>query len=175
MIRPGQGQPGHTPTMASRARFSTFEDFWPFYVSQHMNFACRQLHVMGTSMVYLLIGLFLATRNAKARALRLELECSAPWRASRLPLDLPLLTVPLSHARARTAASQPPPRSNAVRTPAVLAAVPARGIRVSAHERLCNCAHWTAWHARAPRCASGCGAARAPPLVAGGGSYRAGT
>ncbi len=28
----------------------SFEEFWPFYVSQHMNPTCRALHVVGTSI-----------------------------------------------------------------------------------------------------------------------------
>lgn len=33
-----------------RERFQTFEDFWPFYVSQHLDPTCRALHVAGTSL-----------------------------------------------------------------------------------------------------------------------------
>lgn len=32
-------------------RYATYEDFWPFYVSQHMNLINRQLHFTGTSLV----------------------------------------------------------------------------------------------------------------------------
>ena len=32
-------------------RLSDFEDFWPYYVSQHMSPACRALHFLGTSLV----------------------------------------------------------------------------------------------------------------------------
>jgi hypothetical protein len=32
-------------------RFQTYEDFWPFYVSQHLNPTCRALHFVGTSLV----------------------------------------------------------------------------------------------------------------------------
>ncbi len=28
----------------------TFEEFWPYYVSQHLNPTCRTLHVVGTSI-----------------------------------------------------------------------------------------------------------------------------
>lgn len=28
----------------------TFEEFWPYYVSQHQNRTCRQLHFVGTSI-----------------------------------------------------------------------------------------------------------------------------
>lgn len=27
----------------------TFDEFWPYYVSQHQNAACRAMHVIGTS------------------------------------------------------------------------------------------------------------------------------
>jgi hypothetical protein len=37
-------------------RFRTYEEFWPFYVSQHGNATCRALHFVGTSLV----GIFLA-------------------------------------------------------------------------------------------------------------------
>ena len=31
-------------------RPESFEEFWPFYVSQHRNKTCRQLHFVGTSL-----------------------------------------------------------------------------------------------------------------------------
>jgi hypothetical protein len=31
-------------------RPTTFEEFWPYYVSQHRNKTCRQLHFVGTSI-----------------------------------------------------------------------------------------------------------------------------
>lgn len=33
-------------------RLETYEEFWPFYVSQHINTTCRNLHFIGTSIVY---------------------------------------------------------------------------------------------------------------------------
>jgi len=36
--------------MADRHR--TYEDFWPFYVSQHMNVVNRRLHFVGTALVW---------------------------------------------------------------------------------------------------------------------------
>ena len=35
--------------------YRTFEEFWPFYLSQHSNDICRRLHVIGTllSLVWL--------------------------------------------------------------------------------------------------------------------------
>ena len=32
-------------------RYRTYEEFWPFYVSQHLNPANRALHLAGTSLV----------------------------------------------------------------------------------------------------------------------------
>jgi hypothetical protein len=32
-------------------KLSSFEEFWPFYVSQHMNPTCRALHFVGTALV----------------------------------------------------------------------------------------------------------------------------
>ncbi|ACY17718.1 Protein of unknown function DUF2253, membrane [Haliangium ochraceum DSM 14365] len=34
----------HTPKM------TTFEEFWPYYVSQHLDPTCRKLHFVGTSL-----------------------------------------------------------------------------------------------------------------------------
>lgn len=31
-------------------RIETFEQFWPYYVSQHLDPTCRLLHVVGTSL-----------------------------------------------------------------------------------------------------------------------------
>jgi hypothetical protein len=35
----------------------TYEEFWPFYVSQHLNAACRNLHFVGTTLVLLVAAL----------------------------------------------------------------------------------------------------------------------
>lgn len=34
----------------SEAKFSSFEEFWPFYVSQHSKKAARTLHFIGTTL-----------------------------------------------------------------------------------------------------------------------------
>jgi hypothetical protein len=34
-------------------RFGSYEEFWPFYVSQHMNPTNRALHFTGTTLVWL--------------------------------------------------------------------------------------------------------------------------
>lgn len=44
-------------------RVRTFEDFWPFYLSQHRHPVCQRLHVVGTSLALLLVFGALATRH----------------------------------------------------------------------------------------------------------------
>ena len=39
---------GSTP-----ARFASFEEFYPFYISEHQNVISRRLHIVGTSLVCL--------------------------------------------------------------------------------------------------------------------------
>jgi hypothetical protein len=35
---------------------TSFEEFWPYYVSQHRNATCRKLHFVGTSMAMGLVA-----------------------------------------------------------------------------------------------------------------------
>ncbi len=44
-------------------QFRTYEEFWPYYVSQHMNPTCRRLHFIGTTLVHLLAAGSAATLN----------------------------------------------------------------------------------------------------------------
>jgi hypothetical protein len=37
-------------------RLSSYEDFWPYYVSQHRNPTCRALHWVGTALVIACLG-----------------------------------------------------------------------------------------------------------------------
>eukprot|EP01101_Sappina_pedata_P007760 TRINITY_DN4161_c0_g1_i2.p2 TRINITY_DN4161_c0_g1~~TRINITY_DN4161_c0_g1_i2.p2 ORF type:complete len:111 (-),score=28.30 TRINITY_DN4161_c0_g1_i2:99-404(-) len=39
--------------------YKTFEEFYPFYLSQHSNRTNRRLHIIGTSLGILLFGLFI--------------------------------------------------------------------------------------------------------------------
>lgn len=41
----------HTAAMSeTHARIQSFEEFWPYYVSQHLNPTSRKLHFIGTSL-----------------------------------------------------------------------------------------------------------------------------
>jgi hypothetical protein len=45
-------------------RFTTFAEFYPFYLSEHADPVCRRLHFVGTSLVIACIVAALATGNA---------------------------------------------------------------------------------------------------------------
>jgi len=38
------------------ARYQSFRDFYPFYLSQHADTTCRRLHVVGSMFVLMLIA-----------------------------------------------------------------------------------------------------------------------
>ena len=45
-------------------RFTSFAEFYPFYLSEHSNRTCRRLHFAGTSLVLGTVVAALATGNA---------------------------------------------------------------------------------------------------------------
>ncbi|SFA45900.1 Protein of unknown function [Parageobacillus thermantarcticus] len=44
--------------------FRSYEEFWPFYLSQHSKPATRRWHFIGTSFVFLFIIVAMVTWNA---------------------------------------------------------------------------------------------------------------
>jgi hypothetical protein len=46
------------------ARFASFREFYPYYLSEHRNPTCRKLHFAGSSLVLGLILAAITTRNA---------------------------------------------------------------------------------------------------------------
>lgn len=50
-------------TPAQPKRFTTFREFYPFYLSEHRNVACRRLHFTGSSLVVVLVVVAIATGN----------------------------------------------------------------------------------------------------------------
>jgi hypothetical protein len=46
------------------ARYRTFREFYPFYLSEHRHPVCRRLHFAGSALVLIVIGLAIITRNA---------------------------------------------------------------------------------------------------------------
>ena len=45
------------------ARFATFREFYPFYLSEHRNATCRKLHFAGTTLVLLLLVAAIGTQT----------------------------------------------------------------------------------------------------------------
>ena len=45
------------------ARYSTFAQFYPYYLSEHANRTCRRLHFVGTTIGLGLLVLAFATQN----------------------------------------------------------------------------------------------------------------
>jgi hypothetical protein len=46
------------------ARFASFRDFYPYYLSEHRNPTCRRLHVIGSVLVIASVIAAALTRNA---------------------------------------------------------------------------------------------------------------
>ena len=46
------------------SRFSSFREFYPFYLGEHRNPTCRRLHFVGSCGVLVLLGVALWQRNA---------------------------------------------------------------------------------------------------------------
>jgi hypothetical protein len=46
-------------------KFKDFEEFWPFYLSQHQNRVCRKLHFVGVSLAIPLVLLGFFERDLK--------------------------------------------------------------------------------------------------------------
>ena len=43
--------------------FHSFKEFYPFYLSQHSDLTCRRLHVVGSTLVLLTLGMAVATQQ----------------------------------------------------------------------------------------------------------------
>ncbi len=49
--------------MTTEERYKTFEEFYPFYLSEHQNMVSRRLHVIGTSVALVLLLAALVTQS----------------------------------------------------------------------------------------------------------------
>lgn len=43
--------------------FASFEEFWPFYLSEHSDVTCRRLHFVGTTLAIGIVGASVVTLN----------------------------------------------------------------------------------------------------------------
>lgn len=46
-------------------RFTSFREFYPYYLSEHANITCRRLHFAGSLLVIAVIVIALATSDAR--------------------------------------------------------------------------------------------------------------
>ncbi len=60
---PSGAKPWPDPLPTEPKRFETFRDFYPFYLGEHRNAACRRLHVIGSALVLVALAAAIATRN----------------------------------------------------------------------------------------------------------------
>ena len=44
-------------------RFQSFSAFYPHYIQEHSNRTCRRIHVVGSALVLVVLGVAVATRN----------------------------------------------------------------------------------------------------------------
>ena len=49
--------------MADRGRYTTFADFYPFYLGEHANRVSRRLHFLGSNISIVLVFVALLTQN----------------------------------------------------------------------------------------------------------------
>lgn len=47
------------------SRYANFRAFYPFYLSEHSNRNCRRMHFAGSTLVLIVIGIAVATRDAR--------------------------------------------------------------------------------------------------------------
>lgn len=45
-------------------KYTTFAEFYPFYLSEHRNRTCRRLHFTGSSLALVCLALLITTGNA---------------------------------------------------------------------------------------------------------------
>ena len=43
--------------------FSSFEEFYPFYLSEHSDVTCRRLHFIGSALVLIMLGWIIVTAS----------------------------------------------------------------------------------------------------------------
>lgn len=50
-------------TARSAERYKSFREFYPFYIHEHQNRTCRRIHVVGSALVLVILGVAIITQN----------------------------------------------------------------------------------------------------------------
>ena len=58
-------QPVNPATAVDPTQFSSFAEFYPFYLSEHRNRTCRRLHFVGSSLSLVCLAMLIATGQAQ--------------------------------------------------------------------------------------------------------------
>jgi len=53
----------NAPSEAKALHFSSFSEFYPYYLSEHQNDSCRRLHYIGSTLVLLILVSALLTQS----------------------------------------------------------------------------------------------------------------
>ena len=54
----------HVPAPTSGDRYKSFGEFYPYYMHEHSNRTCRRIHIVGSALVLVILGVALVTLNA---------------------------------------------------------------------------------------------------------------
>lgn len=65
--------------MASEAGFESSDEFWPFYVSQHLRRSTRRLHFAGTTAGLACLGASILTQNTLLIPMGLVISYGLAW------------------------------------------------------------------------------------------------
>ena len=66
-------------TAADIQQMSTFAEFYPFYLGEHSNLACRRLHFVGSTLGLICVGMIFATGNPLYLLLGLFCGYACAW------------------------------------------------------------------------------------------------
>ncbi|RYF54054.1 MAG: DUF962 domain-containing protein, partial [Comamonadaceae bacterium] len=61
---PTETKPWHDDPAVDPKRFTSFAEFYPFYLSEHANRTCRRLHFVGSSLGLVCVALAIVTGGA---------------------------------------------------------------------------------------------------------------
>ncbi|MFT4752786.1 MAG: hypothetical protein ACI9GM_000563 [Salibacteraceae bacterium] len=49
--------------MGNSLKYKSLKEFYPYYLTEHQNFTCRVLHFVGTSLLFVIMGVAVGVNN----------------------------------------------------------------------------------------------------------------